>query len=283
MGYGKYSATTASLNATVRGYATRSTFDIFQEKSINNAMSPYGVKVRESRDSADNPNTYPFIIALDETGSMGSVPHYLCKQGLTDTMDKVMKGGQPDPQVLFLGIGDHECDRSPLQVGQFESSDELLDKWLTTVYLEGNGGGNGGESYLLAWYFAAKHTVTDSWEKRKKKGLLLTVGDEPTLNEVPGNTLKNLMGPGEYKTYTKHELLELARQTYDVYHIHVMETASGSRRDVQNGWKELMGDNVVFANKKEDISTIIADLVLKHSLEGATTPQKVEKEDDPIL
>ena len=58
-----------------------------------------------------------------------------------------------------------KCDSAPLQVGQFESSDELLDKWLTNIYFEAGGGGNGGESYALAWYFAALKTATDSMEK----------------------------------------------------------------------------------------------------------------------
>ena len=74
-------------------------------------------------------------------------------------MDKIIQSGIKDPQVLFLAIGDHECDTSPLQVGQFESSDELLEHWLTHVWLEGGGGGNRGESYALAWHFAIASIV----------------------------------------------------------------------------------------------------------------------------
>ena len=85
---------------------------------------------------------------------MGHVPHALVQDGLPHIMETILKKGVEDPQVLFLAIGDHTCDEAPLQVGQFESSDELLDRWLTDVYLEGHGGGNDGESYMLAWYFA---------------------------------------------------------------------------------------------------------------------------------
>ena len=53
---------------------------------------------------------YIFILALDVTGSMGSIPHYLVKDGLPNIMDGLIKKGIADPQVLFMGIGDHECE-----------------------------------------------------------------------------------------------------------------------------------------------------------------------------
>ena len=36
-----------------------------------------------------------------------------------------------------------QVDAAPLQVGQFESTAELMDQWLTWTYLEGRGGGRG--------------------------------------------------------------------------------------------------------------------------------------------
>jgi hypothetical protein len=167
--------------------------NVFEERSLNNAMDPHDVAVRESRDSDEHPNSLAIIIALDVTGSMGSIPHHLVKEGLPSIMEGIIQAGIPDPQVLFLGIGDTNFDSAPLQVGQFESSDELLDKWLTSVYLEGGGGGNVGESYHLAWYFAAKHTSIDCFEKRKQKGLLFTIGDEPVLDNLPKAQLQKCM------------------------------------------------------------------------------------------
>ena len=283
MGGGSYSFENRSIRASAMSYDTKSTHEIFTERSVNLAMNPKGVKVRESRDSKEHPNSLAILLALDVTGSMGSIPTYLVKEGLPHTMEAIIKGGINDPQVLFTGIGDHECDSAPLQVGQFESSDELLDHWLTKLYLEGGGGGNDGESYLLAWYFAAKHTSMDCFEKRKEKGFLFTIGDEPVLNKVPSSALKKIMGDaaGEYKNWSAVELLDEARKTYNVYHLNILQGADGSNARTLSTWKELLGDNLINVKKREDVSKIIAEVVCK----GASKQSKSEakKEETAII
>ena len=261
MGGGEYSVTARATSDRAAFYASGSSQEIFKAQTINSSMSPKGVNLRESRDSQEHPNSLAIVLALDVTGSMGSVPHYLVKEGLPNIMGSIIQNGVKDPQMLFLGIGDHECDSFPLQVGQFESSDELLDKWLTDIYLEGGGGGNKGESYLLAWYFSAKHTSIDCWEKRKQKGFLFTVGDEPVLKTVPVGALRHIMGDGQYENFDSLKLLDMAREKYNVYHIHIKETASGSRQYVIDGWRQLFGDHLIVAERHEDVSKIIADIV----------------------
>lgn len=247
-------------------YAAASPTEIFKEKTINTAMNPSGVKLRESRDSKEHPNSVGIIIALDVTGSMGSVPTFLIKEGFPNIMGEIIQAGIKDPQVLFVGIGDHECDHFPLQIGQFESSDPLLDKWLTTVYLEGGGGGNEGESYLLAHYFAARHTSLDCWEKRKQKGVLISIGDEPPLKKLPKSSLMEIMGnDNQYDNVTEASaLLDEARKTYNVFHILIKETTAGSRSDTYNQWKQLLGDHCIVAERHEDVAKIIADIVKKN-------------------
>lgn len=263
MGHGSYSYSGRMKRAVSKGYNTKSAREIFTQQTIKNAMSPEGVVLRESRDSTEHPNSVPIILALDETGSMGTIPHFLVREGLPHMMDKIIKSGVPDPQVLFLGVGDHKCDRAPLQVGQFESSDELLDQWLTDLYLEGNGGGNGGESYLLAWLFAGRYTESDHFQKRKQKGILFTVGDEPVHNSISANEQRSILGPGEYSDQTAAELLELAKEQYEVYHLHLVQGHHGTKQSVKNGWIELLGDNVLFIEGKEEVAQVIADKVLE--------------------
>ncbi len=273
MGGGSYCYSSREVRSRSLGYDTKSEREIFTERSMNNAMDPVGVTMRESRDSGEHPNSVPIMLGLDVTGSMGSTPTFLVKQGLPDMMDKIIKNGIPDPQVLFLGIGDHECDRAPLQVGQFESSDELLDHWLTKLWIEGCGGGNDGESYHLAWMFAGRYTSTDRFEKRGKKGILFTVGDEPVLRDLPARAQKDIMGDGQYSEMTSAELLDKAREKYEVFHLHLLEGSHGNRQDVQDGWRQLLGDNVIFVQHKEDVARIIADKVLEviSAQDGTTT------------
>ncbi len=108
MGHGRYSLSDRSVRSAEMGYTTKSMHEIFSQQSINNAMNPHGVKVRESRDSEEHPDTVSIVLALDVTGSMGSIPHHLVKEGLPKIMGNIIQSGTPDPQLLFLAIGDHE-------------------------------------------------------------------------------------------------------------------------------------------------------------------------------
>lgn len=147
MGGSFYSSDSRSLRAKTLGYTTKSADEIFLQNRrarIHESMMPQKALLREARDSENHPNSVPIVFALDVTGSMGHIPHYLVKEGLPNLMGSMIQRGVLDPQVLFLPIGDHECDHYPLQVGQFESGDEELDIWLTRTFIEGGGGGNAG-------------------------------------------------------------------------------------------------------------------------------------------
>ncbi len=272
MGGTRYDFGARESRAKKVGYASKSAGEIFTQNALrvaHESMNPNGVIVREARDSEVHPNTVPIILGLDVTGSMGHIPHELIKEGLPKLMGGIIQGGVPDPALLFLGIGDHECDRYPFQVGQFESGDEELDMWLTRTYIEGGGGGNAGESYLLAWYFAAFHTKTDAFEKRGQKGLLFTVGDEPGLKTLPASAIKEIMGQGQ-QTYTHLELLAEAQKRYDVYHISVLHSGQAINADVE--WKELLGQNCLSIEDHREIPNVIKKIICdKHKSSGLGT------------
>ncbi len=268
MGHGSYS--TADSMTRSMSYKSMDAAQIFSKRTLDSLMDPKDT-LRECRDSQDHPETVPIIIALDVTGSMGYVPDRFIREEMTKMMASLYSGNVKDAQVLFMGIGDHECDQVPLQVGQFEADDQLLDRWLKSIYLEGGGGGNAGESYLLAWYYAARNTKLDSIEKHGKKGFLFTIGDEPTLLSVGPEGLKKVFGKGQFESIAASELYVEASKMYEVHHLHILETSAGSRIGTQNGWKELIGDHVHMLKSYKDIASTIAGIVTSKATTAEAT------------
>lgn len=266
MGYGNYSVADQNSRSVSKGYANKSVEQIFTQRKIHHEMDPTGVKIREARDSEDHPNSIAIVLALDVTGSMGVIPHQLVQEGLPTIMGSIIEAGNPDPQLLFLAIGDHKCDDAPLQVAQFEANDALLDHWLTSVWVEEGGGGNGGESYGLAHYFAAYHTSIDCFEKRGQKGFLFTIGDEHNHKSYPASAIKKIMGSSEASTFTSADLIAKAKEMYNVYHLFV-----GYSSDVYNGWAEVLGENCIKIANISDIPKTIARIVFENT-KAAGTP-----------
>lgn len=261
MGGGSYDPI-ASRSRSTTYYQTMSREEVFKQRKIDPEMDPKRITVRESRDSEEHPESFPIIIALDETGSMGHIPELIIKNVLPDIMESILNAGVKDPQICFMGIGD--CcfnEEAPLQVGQFESSDELMEKWLTKVYLEGRGGGNGHESYPLAWYFADCHVVTDAWEKRQQKGVLITIGDESCQRILLQEQLKKYINDNPEDDITASDLLERVREKWNVYHIHCN---GGSYRASQSNWEKILGPNLIVSvdNDGMDIKDIIPRIIV---------------------
>jgi len=282
MGHGGYSQINRLSRATTEGYFTKSTKEIFKSSKINEKMNPYGVQLREARDSQEHPESLGIIIALDLTGSMGEIPPLFIKDGLPTIVSKIMQAGILDPQILFMGIGDHSCDSAPLQIGQFECSDQAMDYWLQNIYLEGGGGGNEGESYLLSWFFANRYTAMDCLEKRNKKGFLFTIGDEPSLTSIPKETLQKLMGPGEYSNVDIHTLYAEVQKKYNVFHLHIKETMSGQRDISYAAWVQLMQDHCLFIESYKDIPDVIATTIITNYIPFEPLTPIVQEDSSPI-
>lgn len=268
MGGGSYSQASRATRAQAQGYDHKPASELF-ERRLNEGLNPHGLIVRESRDSVEHPKSLAIAFALDETGSMGYIPEFLVREGLPQIMGKIIEHGIPDPQVMFIGIGDHKTDKAPLQVSQFESSDEMLDHWLTKLYLEGNGGGNNGESYSLAHYIAGYHTSIDCFEKRGQKGFLFTIGDDKPHPSYPADTFKRLMGASEATNRTSDELLAKARETYNVYHIHVGDHEASS--GVHNYWREKLGEKFIIVRDPANLAAKIVEIVCAN----AGTPEDI--------
>lgn len=230
--------------------------EIFRkEPAIDPLMNPYHVSVREARDSEHHPRSVPVIVAFDVTASMGHIPTRFAKESLGRLMSQLVENGWvTDPQILFGAVGDAVSDRAPLQVGQFESGLEM-DLWLTRIWLE-SGGGDLAESYLLVHWFAAHHTASDAWEKRRKKGYLFTIGDAPNKALTP-NQVRRVFGHAPTTPTQDTSVIALARARWNVFHILVSSSGGRPPSSVVDPWKQLLGQGLLVLDKDEAINELI--------------------------
>jgi hypothetical protein len=239
----------------------KTTDKIYTSRGMNKTLDPLGVKIRESRDSVDNPNSTPVIVGLDVTGSMGMLADVIAREGLGTLFTGILdRKPISDPHVMFMAIGDANCDSAPLQVSQFEADKRIIEQ-LTQIYLEHGGGGNSFESYNLPWYFSAFHTAHDSMEKRGKRGYLFTVGDEEAPHALTKDQIKRFIGDDTEAELSPLDTLQLAQRLYDVYHV-IIEEGSHARAhmsNVVNSWDKLLGQRVIrLADHKKLAETIVS-------------------------
>lgn len=274
MGYGTWSDD--AYSHLKKDYSTKTADDIFSSAAKED-MLPKGVDVRESRDSDEHPDSLAVMVFLDVTGSMGRIPEIIVKEKLGALMTTIIDNGVEHPQILFGAIGDHISDSTPLQVGQFESATEELDKWLTSIFIERGGGGQNMESYLLAWLFAGRHTSIDCFEKRNAKGFLFTIGDEKSWPNVNARALQEMMGYPQSDDVTAEQLLEEAQRLYNVYHIHINETGYRDDPEVLGYWRKMLGERLIVLNDYNAVCETIATLIaVQHGVDLANVVSKFD-------
>ena len=220
-------------------------------------LDPRGVTVRESRDGADHPNSTPIVVLFDVTGSMGVVPQVMQRR-LAELFGLLQrKGYVQDPQIMFGAIGDADTDRVPLQVGQFES-DNPMDDQLRTVFLEGGGGGQKSESYELAAYFIARHTATDAWDKRGRKGYLFIVGDEMNKRSLRATHIRRVIGDEVNADLDTAAIYREVQQRWETFFILPRQTAYYDDAQVNDHWRNLLGERLLKLEDPEAVCELIA-------------------------
>lgn len=261
MGSGTFNA--ASYRAYSATTCGKTTDEVFTARNIHKDLDPKGVKLRESRDSADNPRSTPVIVALDVTGSMGMIADYLAREGLGTLFKEILdKKPITDPHVMFMAVGDANCDSAPLQVSQFEADNRVVEQ-LAKIWIEHGGGGNSFESYNLPWYFAAAHTEHDSLIKRAKRGYLFTIGDEEAPHDLTLEQIETVTGDKIESVIPSAAMLADAQRKYDVFHIIIKEGdyARRSLNSVESTWRSLLGQHVIsLADHKKLSETIIGTM-----------------------
>ena len=278
MGWGSWTSATYTTAVRSMGFssttamASASVQEVYRENRLNPLLNPKNV-VRECLDTEEHPETIPVILALDVTGSMGSAAT-MCASKLDEIM-KELYNKVKDVEFLMMGIGDLACDDAPIQASQFESDIRILDQ-TTKVYFEGGGGGNSYESYTAAWYFGLHNTKLDCW-KRGKKGIIITMGDEPLNPYLPGRRLSEVLGTSTQDVDTEVLYKEVCEK-YDVYHIAITNNSCYGRYkdEIKDSWSKLLNQHLIIATSNE-LPKIISEIVAEHENNYSNTVTVTEE------
>ena len=263
--------------------AGKSRAHIFRARGLAPEFDPARIALRESRDSAPNPDSTAIIAALDVTGSMGMLAETLARKGLGTLFGEILdRRPVPDPHVMAMAVGDAVYDRAPLQVTQFEADIRIAEQ-LAQLFLEGGGGGNRCESYNLPWYFAAMKTSIDCFEKRGRKGYLFTIGDEEPPEVLEAEHIRSVLGDAAQGDLATADVLAMAERLYHVFHVIVEEGhyASHFPDEVRSKWTDLLGQRVLRLSDHSKLAEVIVSAIqvnegadpaaVSHSWSGATS------------
>jgi len=240
---------------------SKSTAQIYTSQNLKDVFNPAKFEFRESRDNVHQLETTPIIIGLDVTGSMSHLLKTIATGIGTFASTIFEKDIVKDPQIMIMGIGDVECDSAPLQVTQFESDIKIAEQ-LKEIYFEQGGGGNGSESYPLGWYYASKHTVTDALEKRNKKGIMITIGNDGLPSSLTNSEIKSVIGQDDETVSTK-DIFSMVSKKYEVFHIHMTSRMGWDGNAVEQDWKDLLGDRLILVEDVDTIPEVLIALCMK--------------------
>ena len=231
----------SSLGRSYDATTGRTTGQTFEARHIDPSLDPRKFTVRECVNSEEHPNTIPVILGLDVTGSMGEACSETAAALGTIIMNLYKKF--QDIEFCIMGIGDLAYDNAPIQMSQFESDIRIAES-LDKIYMEHGGGGNGFESYTVAWYMGVNRTNLDAVEKQGRRGIIITMGDEPLNPYLPARYLNGFVNGTEEKDVETTALYRQASQKFDIFHIAVDSPRDCYRRyksDVDNSFGQFLG------------------------------------------
>ena len=230
----------------------------FESTRLDESLDPKKFKVRECVNSDEHPNTVPVILALDVTGSMGEACHETA-EALGVIITNLYKKFK-DIEFCVMGIGDLAYDDAPIQMSQYES-DVRIAEALDKLYIEYGGGGNAFESYTAAWYMGLKRTKLDCFDKQGRKGIIITMGDEPMNPYLPMYQLNKSIGSSEQTDVETKNLYDEASKKFDIFHIAVDSPRDCYKRyakDIEKTFGQLLGDRLKVAKLNQLADTIEA-------------------------
>lgn len=282
--YDTYTKATYNVSADSISTANFTTQDFYRSRSLADVLDAKG-KIRECLDSDEHPNSYPIILALDVTGSMGSAATEAGKK-LGEIMTSIYANDTiTDPEFCVMAIGDLAYDYAPIQMSQFESDVRIAEQ-LDKVYFEGGGGGNNYESYTMAWYMGLRHAKLDCWN-RGAKGLIITLGDEQINPYLPMDGIRIFAGDTIQANIETNDLYKEVCDKYDVYHISVDDSRSSykwnNQQDaVDKSWINIIGEDYYYMSNLESLADTIISIITEHAVGCINNPFIINTNEEEV-
>lgn len=235
------------------GYATTSSgYSKDAEKNLSQSSVDQGL-LPKGRTLVSKAKS-PVIYAFDVTGSMGSLPKVIYDKMPLIAGQIVENRYLEDPEVGLAAIGDVRCDQAPIQICDF-SLIRSLDDWLKRIWLEGNGGGNQGESYEFMAYFYARYCEMPEAETP----FLLITGDEPMRGSLSKSELEQRFG-GKHEPIDTKDVFDEVRRKFkgNVFGIFCTHGRDGDAGALES-WRKAFGKERVILLREDKA---VADVTL---------------------
>ena len=181
-----------------------------------------------------------------------------------------------------MGIGDLAYDDAPIQASQFESDVRIAEQ-LDKIYMEHGGGGNGYESYTAAWYFGLRHTKLDAYDKQGRKGIIITMGDEPLNPYLPKGPLSQVTGDPLEADIETDALYVEASEKFNIFHIAIDDSSSSYsyyKNDIKKSFEPVLGKGLKISTIN-DLPKMIEKCIAE-SIEGTEGGSAPKDSDDVI-
>lgn len=207
----------------------------------------------------------PVVIATDVTGSMKHWPQIIFEKlplldlGLKDYLEK--------PEICFMAVGDAYQDDYPLQVQNFGSGTDLVQK-IASLIPEGGGGGTKEESYDLA----AIYSIYNIEMPNAVKPIFIFIGDEGFYPYVDEDHAKRLAHVTLEKRITSKQTIDDLKKKFSVYCIRKLynstknDEMSDTDKKIHEQWINYLGEEKVkILNEPRRVGDVILGLVAQET------------------
>jgi hypothetical protein len=107
-------------------------------------------------------------------------------------------------------------------------------------------------------YFMARHTATDCYEKRGKRGYLFLIGDEMAYSRVKRREVTSVIGTGLEADISLASIVAEVTRKWDTYYILPAGASYAGDREVLSFWRGLLGQNVIELTDLDAVCETIA-------------------------